>query len=246
LAAVDVNGQRDLAVTLPVGASLRRVAAILREAWMVGPVRWNDTRLDTSALQEAAERNFALPTDDVFRLFHLLRERCIRYLLVGGVALLKYLEGRNTKAVDLIISLDSLAALPEIEVLDRQEQFVHGKFRTVPLDLLLTIDPLFRSVQDSYATVHRFEEIDVPCATVEGLVALKLYALPALYRQMDLDRAALHENDVTMLLTRYQPALEPVLALLAQHVSESDSRELKKIAAETAERAARLRARAGA
>jgi hypothetical protein len=56
----------------------------------------------------------------------------------------------------------------------------------------------------------------------------------------------LYENDVTMLLARYQPALEPVLALLARHVPESDSRELKKIAAETAERSARLRARAGA
>jgi len=213
---------------------------------MVGPVRWNDTRRDASVLQETAGRSFVLPSDDVFRLFHLLRERHIRYLLVGGVALLKYLEGRNTKDVDLIISLDSLVAMPEIEVLDREEQFVHGRFRTVPLDLLLTVDPLFQSVQDHYATVHRFEEIDVPCATVEGLVALKLYALPSLYRQMDLDRAALCENDVTMLLARYQPALEPVLALLAQHVSESDSRELKQIAAETAERAARLRARAGA
>jgi hypothetical protein len=39
----------------------------------------------------------------VERLFTLLREREIEFVLVGGVALLQYIEGRNTEDIDLIM-----------------------------------------------------------------------------------------------------------------------------------------------
>ena len=37
-------------------------------------------------------------------LFKLLDERQIDYLLVGGVALLSYVDGRNTQDINLILS----------------------------------------------------------------------------------------------------------------------------------------------
>jgi hypothetical protein len=40
----------------------------------------------------------------VDRLFDLMDERQISYLLVGGVALLSYVDGRNTQDIDFIIS----------------------------------------------------------------------------------------------------------------------------------------------
>jgi len=40
--------------------------------------------------------------------------------------------------------------------------------------------------------------LDRSSVTLEGLLVLKLYALPALYRQMDMDKVALYENDITM------------------------------------------------
>ena len=49
----------------------------------------------------------------VERLFDVLTERKISYLLVGGVALLSYVEGRNTQDIDLILDRDALDALPE-------------------------------------------------------------------------------------------------------------------------------------
>ena len=50
----------------------------------------------------------------VARLFALLRERQIEYALVGGIALLQYIEGRNTEDIDLIMALSSLEKLPAI------------------------------------------------------------------------------------------------------------------------------------
>lgn len=56
-------------------------------------------------------------------LFALLDERRIDYLLVGGVALLQYVEGRNTQDVDLIVAVADLGRLPEIEVSSRDADF---------------------------------------------------------------------------------------------------------------------------
>ena len=75
---------------------------------------------------------------------------------------------------------------------------------------------------------------------------LKLYALPSLYRQMELDRTALYETDITMLLARHQPEIGPLLALVERHVEPGDVKELRKIAAECTGRAERLLKRAGA
>ena len=72
---------------------------------------------------------------------------------------------------------------------------------------------------------------------------LKLYALPSLYRQMDMDKVALYENDITMLLARHSLELRPLLELIEQHAGAGDIIELRKIAEECAERARRLRQR---
>ena len=151
---------------------------------------------------------------DALDLFRLLRERNVPYLLVGGIAMLTYVQGRNTKDVDLLISSEAMRQLPEFTLLNRSDFFVRGRFRSVQIDLLLTTNPLFKKVEERFATRHRFAELEVPAVTVEGLIVLKLYALPSLYRQFDMDRAALYETDITMLLARHSPKVEPLLALV--------------------------------
>jgi hypothetical protein len=44
----------------------------------------------------------------VERLFTLLHERQIAYLLVGGIAMLQYVQGRNTEDIDLIMAVSDL------------------------------------------------------------------------------------------------------------------------------------------
>ncbi len=176
----------------------------------------------------------------VERLFVLLGERGVGHLLVGGIALLQYVEGRNTEVIDLILSPSSLARLPEIEVVGEEEGIARGIFAGLQIDLLLTSNSLFEIVSRRYATTRAFVEREIPCATVEGLILLKLYALPSLYRQGNMVRAALYETDVLTLIHRYQPALEPLFQELAPHVSATDLAALRKIVAEIQARIARF------
>jgi hypothetical protein len=230
-------------VSLPEGASLRRVAEILLDAWEAGAHQWRDTPLLLRDERAGASTPAPLP-QDTLDLFRLLHERRVDYLLVGGMAMLTYIQGRNTKDVDLLMSVADMESIPELRVEARSPYFVRGRFRSLQVDLLLTSNPFFELVKSRFATRHRFVEMDVPAATVEGLIALKLYALPSLYRQHDLDRAAIYETDITMLLARHTTKAENLLGLVNLHVEQGDKTELGKILGECTGRANRLRRRA--
>jgi hypothetical protein len=174
--------------------------------------------------------------DAVDRLFSLLEERRTEYLLVGGIALLQYVDGRNTEIIDLIMALSSLEKLPEIRKVGQDRDFARGDFEGLRIDLLLTSNPLFETVRRRYATRQRFVEREIPCATPEGLVLLKLYALPSLYRQGNLTRAALYETDVLTLMHQYGTDLEPLFKELEPHLSPTDLAALRKIADEIRQR----------
>ena len=173
---------------------------------------------------------------NVARLFTLLEERKIDYLLVGGIALLQYVEGRNTEDIDLIMALASLKKLPEIKITGRDNNFARGRFDELQIDILLTRNRLFEKVRQRYATRQHFVERDIPCATVEGLLLLKLYALPSLYRQGNFARVGLYENDIATLMFSYRPNLELLFNELAQHLSETDLTAIKEIVTEIEQR----------
>src|ERR1017187_8901881 len=118
-------------VTLPEGVSLRRVAEVVRDAWEADPRRWMNTSTLRSSpamedgpmqLREGTPPKPAMPApQDAMDLFRLLAERRVDYLLVGGLAMLTYIKGRNTKDVDLLMSVAALETLPELRIEDRNE-----------------------------------------------------------------------------------------------------------------------------
>lgn len=221
--------------TLLANAPVRSVADILHAAAVLGPDAWNSdpmTRHDPPSQVQLSQ--------DVLRLFSVLRDRGVSYLLVGGVALLRYVDGRNTQDVDLVLSAQALSQLPELVLSDQNREFARGRFESVRVNLLFTEYPLFRLVHDRYATTHRFQEIEIRIANVEGLLLLKLYALPALYRQGDGQTIALYEADVTMLCQRYRPAIEPLLDMLAAFVDTGSMQERRTIMTDVGARIARI------
>ncbi len=177
------------------------------------------------------------------RLFELLEQRDVDYTLVGGIAMLVYVQGRNTQDIDLILSADGLSRLPEIKVLDRKGHFARGTLGGLQVDLLLTDNLLFEKVRRQHTVRQRFAEREIPCASVEGLLLLKLFALPSLYRQAQFDRVELYERDLGMLLRQYRPDLEPLFEELAKHLSESDLGEVRSIVQEIQERIERAKRR---
>ena len=209
------------------------------------PVHIGEVIQNAAALDFKNWRNGAIPSDDVLkqvaRLFSLLKERRIDYLLVGGVALLQYVEGRNAGQVELITDLASLEKLPEIKIIAQDENFARGTFATLRIDILQTRHPLFDKVRRANAITQHFKEQDIPCATVEGLLLLKMHALPSLYRQGSFARVGLYENDIATLLHDYRPPLEPLLDELARHLSATDLLAVRKIVDEIRERIERFR-----
>ena len=191
--------------------------------------------------ERSVNSDFLIET--VASFFSLLRERQIEYVLVGGIALLQYVEGRNTEDIDLIMAVSSLERMPELIVETRDDDFARGKFSDLKVDVLLTSNALFDQVRKRYTTTQRFVEQDIPCATVEGLILLKLYALPSLYRQGNFTRVGLYENDVATLLHAYNPPIEPLLDELARYLSESDITQVKQIVSEIRQRLSRFDAR---
>lgn len=210
----------------------------------IGEVIRNAVTFDFKNSGEVILNADSLP-GSVERLFDLLQEREIDYVLVGGIAILGYVEGRNTEDIDLILAVSELQKLPEIIVEDMDANFARGKFHHLRVDLLLTRNPLFAKVRRQHATTLRFIERDVPCATVEGLMLLKLYALPSLYRQANFSRVGLYENDIATLMHAYRPPLESLLSELSDHLSPTDLAAVGDIISEIQKRIERFREQSG-
>ncbi len=169
-------------------------------------------------------------------LFVELEQQRVDYVLVGGVALLSYVEGRNTQDIDLIVRVDQLKAIDwAASVQDRD--FGRAQYRGIRVDLLLTTNALFSHVAEKErTTTTAFHGQTIPVATRRGLLLLKLYALPSLYRRGNLARAALYETDVRMLLQGADIPDEDLLGALEAHLSRSDIDELRRILGEQREK----------
>jgi hypothetical protein len=162
-------------------------------------------------------------------------------MLVGGIALLTYVEGRNTQDIDLIMALPSLAKLPEIKIESQDMYFARGKFGELQIDILLTKNPLFAKVEKNYTTTRQFMDRKIHCATVEGLLLLKLFALPSLYRQGSFERVGIYENDIATLMNAFNPKMETLFAELKKHLNETDMDETHRIVSDIEARIHRFR-----
>jgi len=208
------------------------IGEVIRDA------HWFDFR----RLQEAELDPDRLPAA-VSRLFEILAERNVAYVVVGGIAMLQYVEGRNTKDIDLIVDAASLESLPELRVTGRGDGFVRATFDALQLDFRLTENRLFDRVRRDFVTERKFGARTVAVASVEGLILLKLYALPSVYRQGSLTRVGLYESDVFTLIGEYRPKVEPLFAILSEHLSATDLTEVRRVVGEIEQKIQRVERR---
>jgi hypothetical protein len=208
------------------------IGEVIRNAVLFNPENSRALLMDSDVLIET-----------VARFFSLLEERQVDYVLVGGIALLQYVEGRNTEDIDLIMAVSALERLPEMQLETRDADFARAKFGDLRVDILLTSNPLFDEIRKHYTTSKIFVECAIPCATVEGLMLLKLYALPSLYRQGNFTRVGLYENDVATLMHFHNPLIEPLLDKLATYLSSNDLTQVREIVDEIQQRISRFEKR---
>lgn len=205
------------------------IGEVIRNAVLFNPANPQELLMNPDILIET-----------VARFFSLLGERQIDYVLVGGIALLQYVDGRNTEDIDLIMAVSALERLPELQLDSRDADFARSKFGDLRVDVLLTSNPLFDEVRKRFTTTKRFVEQEIPCATVEGLILLKLYALPSLYRQGNFTRVALFENDIATLMHVHNPSAEPLVDELTTYLNDSDMTHVKQIVEEIQQRIRRF------
>lgn len=209
--------------------SSAQIGSVIRNAIVFNVKNWLGDAMNADSLLKSVKQ-----------LFTLLEARNIDYVLAGGIALLHYVEGRNTEDLDLIMATSSLEKLPEIKIVSQEMYFARGEFDELAIDVLLTKNPLFKKVQDQYAVTHHFLDQDISFATVEGLILLKLYALPSLYRQGNFARVGIYENDIATLIHAYKPAIAPLMKELSAYVSENDLMETKNILSDIQQRIERF------
>lgn len=173
-------------------------------------------------------------------LFALLHQRKMKYVLVGGIALLQYIQGRNTEDIDLILNVTALQKLPEITITSKDEYFARGNYQGLQIDFLFTKNPLFAYVQKHHSVQQPFFERTITSATVTGLLLLKLYALPSLYRQGDFARVGLYENDIATLMFYHQPNMQDIAKELTPYISNQDLSAIQDIILDLTQRISRF------
>ena len=208
-----------------------QIGDVIRHAMIFDVKHWPGGVVNSDSLIQSVQH-----------LFTVLEERAIDYVLVGGIAILYYVEGRNTQDLDLIMAISSLDKLPELKITSQDSYFARATYGELQIDILFTKNPLFKKVQKQYSKVQTFFDRNIPLATVEGLLLLKLYALPSLYRQGNFARVGIYENDIATLLYYYQPDVTPLLSEISAYVINTDLEKIKEIVGDIQRRIHRFQA----
>ncbi len=210
--------------------SSAQIGQVIRNAVAFDVKNWQGGMMNTDSLIQSVQD-----------FFTVLEQRKIDYVLVGGIAILYYVEGRNTQDMDLLMTVASLEKLPELKVLNRELHCVRASYNELQVDVLLTQNPFFKKVHSDYSKPQQFLDRAIPLATVEGLLLLKLYALPSLNRQGNFARVGIYENDIATLLHYYQPDLPALINELSHFVDGNDLAEIKNIVSDIQERIKRFK-----
>ena len=210
--------------------SSTQIGDVIRNAVVFNIKNWLGGMLNSDSLIQSVQD-----------FFTLLEQRKIDYVLVGGIATLHYIEGRNTQDMGVLMAVSSLGKLPELRVSSQDMDFVRASYNELQIDILLTQNPLFKKVHSQYSKVEKFLDRNIPLATVEGLLLLKLYALPSLYRQGNFARVGIYENDIATLLHDYQPDMPALLNELSNYVNQNDLTEIKGVISDIQKRIQRFK-----
>jgi hypothetical protein len=207
-----------------------QIGDVIRNAVVFNVKNWLGGTMNSDSLTQSVQDFFAI-----------LEERKVDYVLVGGIAILYYIEGRNTQDLDLLMAVSSLEKLPELHITSQDMYLARANYGELQIDLLLTQNPLFKKVHKEYSKVQKFLDRNIPLATVEGLLLLKLYALPSLYRQGNFARVGIYENDIATLLHYYQPDTDALLGEISKYLNETDFEEIKGVMSDIQKRVKRFK-----
>ncbi len=176
-------------------------------------------------------------TAQLISFITLLDAKGIEYALVGGAALLTMDDcKRPTDDFDFIIAK---ADIEQVEELERessdfleerlgQRNFGPYLYQGIRINALYRDNPIFEYVMRNCLDSTLVEGKEITRATPEGIILLKLYALPRLYQQGQQRRAVTYENDILgLLLQPIEVSFDRLLEVLSGELLPNQIGELR-------------------
>ena len=169
----------------------------------------------------------------VTKFLNLLEEKRVDFCIVGGIAYLAYIQDRNTKDLDILISVTELEKILDyVEITNKDVNFTNTKFEGMSIDFLKTSNSLFDYVKEHEVTTYDFIEGKYPVATVNGLVLMRFDAIIDLYQKGRFDKIDRYEWDLATLTRHYPIDWEHIWKVSQKFFTDGQINEFKKMVVE--------------
>lgn len=172
--------------------------------------------------------------ETTINFLNLLEERAVDYCIVGGIAYLAYIQDRNTKDLDILISVAELEKIiDEVDVTNADVNFTNAEFGGLKIDFLKTSNALFDYVKKHETTFYEFAEGKYPVATINGLILMRFDAIIDLYRKGNFIKTVYYERDLNTLTLAY-PNLDwqKIWEIAAKFLTDGQVAEFQKMITE--------------
>jgi hypothetical protein len=169
----------------------------------------------------------------VIKFLNLLEEKEVDFCIVGGIAYLAYIQDRNTKDLDILLSVTELEKIIDyVEVTNKDVNFTNAIFEGMRIDFLKTSNSLFEYVKKNETTDYNFKEGLYPVATVNGLVLMRFDAIVDLYQKGKFEKIPRYELDLNYLTKNYEIDWEHIWKISEKFFTDGQIREFKEMVAE--------------
>lgn len=169
----------------------------------------------------------------VRKFLNLLEEKQVDFCIVGGIAYLAYIQDRNTKDLDILISVTELdKIIDHVEVTNKDVNFTNAVFEGMQIDFLKTSNNLFEYVKEYETTEYDFTEGLYPIATVNGLVLMRFDAIIDLYQKGKFEKIPRYELDLNYLTKYYDIDWEYIWKVSRKFFTDGQIGEFQKMVAE--------------
>lgn len=169
----------------------------------------------------------------VIKFLNLLEEKQVDFCIVGGIAYLAYIQDRNTKDLDILISVTELEKIIDyVEVTNKDVNFTNTKFEGMSIDFLKTSNVLFDYVKKNETTNYNFTEGLYPVATIAGLILMRFDAIVDLYQKGRFQKIPRYELDLLYLTQNFDIDWERIWKISEEFFTDGQIKEFKQMVAE--------------
>lgn len=169
----------------------------------------------------------------VIKFLNLLEEKQVDFCVVGGIAYLAYIQDRNTKDLDILLSVTELEKIIDyVEITNKDVNFTNAVFEGMQIDFLKTSNSLFEYVKNHETTKYDFTEGLYPIATVNGLVLMRFDAIVDLYQKGNFNKIIFYERDLQVLTHNYDIDWEHIWKISRKFFTGGQISEFQKMVAE--------------